>query len=385
MMILSKYRSENIKRNYTMGTKKLDIIPLYDWGMFTEPRPSVVAGPCSAETEEQVMETAKGLKELGINVYRAGIWKPRTHPGSFEGVGAPGLKWMQRAKREYGLKIATEVASEKHVFECLKYGVDLVWLGARTTANPFLVQEIADALKDTDIPVLVKNPVNPDIDLWIGALERLNRAGIKKLGVIHRGFSTADKIKYRNDPQWQMAIELRSRHPELPFFVDPSHMAGCKDYIRELSQRSLDLGFEGLMIESHCNPACALSDAKQQLTPEELKDMLYNQITVRDSDSDAKEWKDNIDQLRAKIDILDENLLYTLGARMKVSKQIGEYKKNNNIAILQTSRWDAVLAKVVTKGKEYGLSEGFLTDVFNAIHEASVEIQNQVISENQSE
>ena len=385
MMILSKDRSENIKRNYTMGTKKLDIIPLYDWGMFTEPRPSVVAGPCSAETEEQVMETAKGLKELGINVYRAGIWKPRTHPGSFEGVGAPGLKWMQRAKREYGLKIATEVASEKHVFECLKYGVDLVWLGARTTANPFLVQEIADALKDTDIPVLVKNPVNPDIDLWIGALERLNRAGIKKLGVIHRGFSTADKIKYRNDPQWQMAIELRSRHPELPFFVDPSHMAGCKDYIRELSQRSLDLGFEGLMIESHCNPACALSDAKQQLTPEELKDMLYNQITVRDSDSDAKEWKDNIDQLRAKIDILDENLLYTLGARMKVSKQIGEYKKNNNIAILQTSRWDAVLAKVVTKGKEYGLSEGFLTDVFNAIHEASVEIQNQVISENQSE
>ena len=385
MMILSKDGSENIKRNYTMGTKKLDIIPLYDWGMFTEPRPSVVAGPCSAETEDQVMETAKGLKELGINVYRAGIWKPRTHPGSFEGVGAPGLKWMQRAKREYGLKIATEVASEKHVFECLKYGVDLVWLGARTTANPFLVQEIADALKDTDIPVLVKNPVNPDIDLWIGALERLNRAGIKKLGVIHRGFSTADKIKYRNDPQWQMAIELRSRHPELPFFVDPSHMAGCKDYIRELSQRSLDLGFEGLMIESHCNPACALSDAKQQLTPEELKDMLYNQITVRDSDSDAKEWKDNIDQLRAKIDILDENLLYTLGARMKVSKQIGEYKKNNNIAILQTSRWDAVLAKVVTKGKEYGLSEGFLTDVFNAIHEASVEIQNQVISENQSE
>ena len=368
-----------------MANKKLDIVPLYEWGMFTEPRPSVVAGPCSAESEEQVMETAKGLKDLGINVYRAGIWKPRTHPGSFEGVGAPGLKWMQRAKKEYGLKISTEVASEKHVFECLKYGVDLVWLGARTTANPFLVQEIADALKDTDIPVLVKNPVNPDIDLWIGALERLNRAGIRKLGVIHRGFSTADKIKYRNDPQWQMAIELRSRHPELPFFVDPSHMAGCKDYIRELSQRSLDLGFEGLMIESHCNPSCALSDAKQQLTPAELSDLLYNQITVRDSDSDAKEWKDNIDQLRAKIDILDENLLYTLGARMKVSRQIGEYKKNNNIAILQTSRWDKVLAKVVAKGEEYGLSEKFLTDVFNAIHEASVEIQNQVISGGRSE
>ena len=331
------------------------------------------------------METAKGLRELGINVFRAGIWKPRTHPGSFEGVGAPGLKWMQRAKKEYGLKIATEVASEKHVFECLKYGVDLVWLGARTTANPFLVQEIADALKDTDIPVLVKNPVNPDIDLWIGALERLNRAGIKKLGVIHRGFSTVDKIKYRNDPQWQMAIELRSRYPELPFFVDPSHMAGCKDYIRELSQRSLDLGFEGLMIESHCNPTVALSDAKQQLTPAELTDLLENQITVRDSDSDSKEWKENIDQLRAKIDILDENLLYTLGARMKVSKQIGEYKKNSNVAILQTSRWDEVLAKVVAKGTEYGLPADFLKDVFNAIHEVSVEIQNQVISGSQSE
>ena len=363
-----------------MANKKLDIIPLYDWGMFTEPRPSVVAGPCSAESEEQVMETARGLKELGINVYRAGIWKPRTHPGSFEGAGSPGLKWLQKAKKEYGLKIATEVASEKHVFECLKFGVDLVWLGARTTANPFLVQEIADALKDTDIPVLVKNPVNPDLDLWIGALERLNRAGIKKLGVIHRGFSTFEKIQYRNDPQWQVAIELRSRHPELPFFVDPSHMAGCKDFIQEISQRSLDLGFEGLMIESHCNPSVALSDAKQQLTPAELSDLLYKQIKVRDADSDAKEWKENIDQLRAKIDIIDENILYTLGSRMKISRQIGEYKKNNNIAILQTSRWDAVLAKVDAKGKEYGLPENFITDVFNAIHEASVEAQNEIIS-----
>ena len=364
-----------------MANKKLDIIPLYEWGMFTEPRPSVISGPCSAETEEQVMETAKGLKELGINVFRAGIWKPRTHPGSFEGVGAEGLRWMQKVKKEYGLKIATEVASEKHVFECLKYGVDLVWLGARTTANPFLVQEIADALKDTDIPVLVKNPVNPDLDLWIGALERLNGAGIRKLGIIHRGFSTFDKIKYRNDPQWQVAIELRSRYPELPFFVDPSHMAGCKDYIREVSQRSLDLGFEGLMIESHCNPSCAWSDAKQQLTPDELKDLLYNQIHVRNADSDSPEWKENIDQLRAKIDIIDENILYALGSRMKISRQIGEYKKSNNIAILQTSRWDAVLAKVIEKGHEYGLSEKFLTDVFNAIHEASVEIQNEIISD----
>ena len=363
-----------------MATIRLDLIPLYEWGMFTEPRPSVIAGPCSAESEEQVMETAKGLRDMGINVFRAGIWKPRTHPGCFEGVGSEGLRWMQKAKKEYGLKIATEVASEKHVFECLKFGVDLVWIGARTTANPFLVQEIADALKDTDIPVLVKNPANPDLDLWIGALERLNRAGIKKLGIIHRGFSTFDKIQYRNDPQWQVAIELRNRFPELPFFVDPSHMAGCKDYIREISQRSLDLGFEGLMIESHCNPSVALSDSRQQLTPAELSDLLYNQITVKDKDSDSPIWKENIDQLRAKIDIIDENILYALGSRMKISRKIGEFKRDSNIAILQTSRWDAVLAKVIEKGGEYGLTEDFIKAVFNAIHEASVEVQNEVIS-----
>ena len=363
-----------------MADKKLEIIPMYEWGMFTEPKPSVVAGPCSAESQEQVMETAKGLKEMGINVFRAGIWKPRTHPGCFEGVGAVGLKWLQKVQQEYGLKVATEVAGEKHVAECLRHGVDMVWLGARTTANPFLVQEIADALKGTDIPVLVKNPVNADLDLWIGALERLSRAGIKKLGVIHRGFSTFDKIKYRNDPQWQVAIELRSRYPELPFFVDPSHMGGSRSYIQEISQRSLDLGFEGLMIESHCNPSVALSDAKQQLTPDQLSDLLYNQLVVRDKDSDAPQWKENIDQLRAKIDVIDENLVYTLGSRMNVSRQIGEYKKENNIAIIQTARWDKVFSKVLEKGRDYGLTEKFLADVFAAIHEASVEVQNEIIS-----
>lgn len=367
-----------------MANKKLDIIPLYEWGMFTEPRPSVVAGPCSAETEEQVMETAKGLKEMGINVYRAGIWKPRTHPGCFEGVGVEGLAWMRKVQQEYGLKITTEVASEKHVRECLKYGMDILWIGARTTANPFLVQEIADALKGTDIPVLVKNPVNQDLDLWIGALERLNRAGIKKLGVIHRGFSTFDKIKYRNDPQWNIVIELRSRYPELPVFVDPSHLGGSRDYILELSQRSLDLGFEGLMIESHCNPSAALSDAKQQLTPSELSDLIYKQITVRDADSDSKEWKENIDHLRAKIDVVDENLLYVLGARMALSRQIGEYKKSNNVAIIQAARWDSIIAKVIEKGKEYGLPEKFLTDLYNSIHEASIEVQNEIISDKSS-
>ena len=368
-----------------MENKRFDIVPLYEWGMFTEPRPSVVAGPCSAESLEQVMETAKGLKEMGINVLRAGIWKPRTHPGCFEGIGTVGLSWLQKAREEYGLKISTEVASEKHVRECLEHGVDLVWIGARTTANPFLVQEIADALKGTDIPVLVKNPVNQDLDLWIGALERLNRAGIRKLGVIHRGFSTFEKIKYRNDPRWNVVVELRSRYPELPVFVDPSHMGGSKDYIYEISQRSLDLGFEGLMIESHCNPSVALSDAKQQLTPAELSDLLYNQIVVRDSDSDSPEWKENIYQLRAKIDIIDENLLYILGSRMALCRQIGEYKKHNNIAIIQSARWDAIHAKVIEKGRDYDLSEKFLTDLFNSIHEASVELQNEIISNKNSE
>ena len=233
--------------------------------------------------------------------------------------------------------------------------------------------------------MLVKNPVNSDLDLWIGALERLNRAGIRKLGVIHRGFSTFDKIKYRNDPQWQIAIELRSRYPELPVFVDPSHMGGNKDYILEISQRSLDLGFEGLMIESHCNPSVALSDAKQQLTPPELTDLLYNKIIVRDADSESKEWKENIDQLRAKIDVIDENIIWALGSRMQISRQIGEYKKNNNIAIIQATRWDSLIAKVVDKGKEHGISEKLLNDVFNAIHEASVEAQNEIISDKRSE
>jgi len=360
--------------------KKLDIAPLSEWGFFTLPRPCVIAGPCSAETEEQVMQTAKELKAFGINVFRAGIWKPRTHPGSFEGVGTPGLKWLQKVKKEYGLKVCTEVASEKHVFECLKYGIDMVWIGARTSANPFLMQEIADALRDTDIPVLVKNPVNPDLDLWIGALERLNNAGIRKIGVIHRGFTAFDPIKYRNNPQWQVAIELRSRYPELPFFCDPSHLAGCKEYILELSQKAMDLGLEGLMIESHCNPSCALSDAKQQLTPAELEDLLYNQIKVRDNDTDNASYKEGIVSLRAQIDVIDDNLIYTLGRRLAISKRIGQYKKDNNIAILQTSRWDSLLAKAVENGKAQGLPEEFVKAVFVAIHEASVRAQNEILS-----
>ena len=369
-----------IKRIYDMA-QKLDLVPATEWGFFTLPRPMVIAGPCSAETEEQVMETAKGLNDVGIHVFRAGIWKPRTHPGSFEGVGTVGLKWLQRVKRELGMHVCTEVASEKHVYECIKFCIDMVWVGARTSANPFLMQEIADALRDTDIPVLVKNPVNPDLDLWIGALERLNQAGIKKLGVIHRGFTTSEKIPYRNDPGWRIAIEQRTRFPELPFFADPSHMAGDRKYLAELSQRAMDLGLEGLMIESHCNPAVALSDAKQQLTPSALIDMLENDIVVRDNDTDSAAYREGIDQLRAQIDVIDENILFAMKSRMAVSAKIGKYKKDHNIAILQTGRWDSLLSEMVRKGGEYGLSEKFLVQVFNAIHEESVRVQNDILSE----
>lgn len=359
--------------------RNLDLIPLSEWGFFTLPRPCVIAGPCSAEHEQQILDTAKGLREIGINVFRAGIWKPRTHPGCFEGIGVPGLKWLQKVKQETGMKVSTEVASGKHVYECIKHGIDMVWIGARTTANPFLVQEIAEALQNTDIPVLVKNPVSADIDLWIGALERLNAMGVKKLGVIHRGFTSMNKIMYRNEPGWQIAIELRSRYPELPFFCDPSHMGGSTDFIEEISQRALDLGLEGLMVESHCNPSCALSDAKQQLIPCELGDMLENKLVVREHDSDNLEYKENIYQLREKIDVIDENLLALMSSRMKISEQIGEYKKTNNISILQTGRWDELLSKMVKKGAGCGLSEHFVVELFNAIHEESVQVQNRIL------
>lgn len=359
--------------------RTLNLTPVGEWGFFTLPRPMIIAGPCSAESEAQVMQTAKGLSDLGIHVFRAGIWKPRTHPGSFEGVGTSGLGWLRKVKSELGMKVCTEVASEKHVYECIKYGVDMVWIGARTSANPFLMQEIADALQGTDIPVLVKNPVNPDLDLWIGALERLNRAGITKLGVIHRGFSTSQKMVYRNDPGWRLAIDLRTRFPELPFFADPSHMAGDRKYLLELSQSALDLGLDGLMIESHCDPSCALSDAKQQLTPAQLQDML-GKIKVRDNDTDSLEYKEGIDQLRAQIDVIDENLLFMLKSRNAVSCKIGQYKKEHNIAILQTSRWDQVLASMLEKGKGYDLAPGFLSAIFNAIHEESVRLQNEILS-----
>ena len=353
---------------------ELDIIPGPEWGFFTLPRPMCIAGPCSAESEEQVMETASGLAAFGIHVFRAGIWKPRTHPGSFEGVGVPGLKWMRKAKEAFGMKTCTEVASEKHVLECIKYGVDMVWVGARTSANPFLMQEIADALEGTDMPVLVKNPVNPDIDLWIGALERLNRAGLRKLGVIHRGFSTSAPIAYRNDPGWKIAIELRTRYPQMAFFADPSHMAGDRKYLLELSQRAMDLGLDGLMVESHCNPDCALSDAKQQLTPRDLQTLLES-LVIRENSSEDKNYREGIDALRARIDVLDENLLKLLKDRMDVSRAIGAYKKEHNVAILQAGRWEQLLSGMVERGTALGISEQAITAIMTAIHDESVRVQ----------
>lgn len=357
---------------------ELDIVPVSEWGFFTLPRPMCIAGPCSAETEEQVMETAKGLADFGIHVFRAGIWKPRTHPGCFEGIGTTGLKWLRRVKEELGMKVCTEVATEKHVLECIKYGIDMVWIGARTSANPFLMQEIANALEGTDLPVMVKNPVNPDLDLWIGALERLNRAGVRKLGVIHRGFSTSAPILYRNDPGWRIAIELRTRYPQMTFFADPSHMAGDRKYLQELSQRAMDLGLEGLMVESHRCPDQAWSDAKQQLTPRDLQTLLES-LVIRENTSDNEDYKEGIDALRARIDVLDESLLKLLSDRNKISNQIGQYKRDHNVAILQAVRWEQVLTDMINKGKVQGLSEESVSAIFNAIHDESVRVQNEVM------
>lgn len=340
----------------------------------------IIAGPCSAETQEQVLNTARRLSQIGVKVFRAGIWKPRTHPGCFEGVGPEGLKWLGKVKTSFGMKVCTEVANARHVEDCLKAGIDMLWIGARTTANPFLVQEIAEALSGTDIPVLVKNPVSPDPELWIGAIERLLACGVSKIGVIHRGFSSVEELKYRNDPKWQIAVEFRTSHPEIPFFCDPSHIAGDKALVREIAQRALDLGLDGLMIESHCQPVMALSDASQQLTPDELS-VLLSELVVRNEDSDSSAYKDNIEQLRSRIDLTDEQILRLLASRMHLCRQIGEYKRANNISILQTSRWEKVLSSVVAKGKELGLSEDFVMQIFNTIHETSVQIQDEILSD----
>lgn len=341
-----------------------------------EKRPMVIAGPCSAETEEQVMTTAKQLADRGVKIFRAGVWKPRTKPGGFEGVGVDALPWLKAVKKETGMYVATEVATAKHVYECLKAGVDIVWIGARTTANPFAMQEIADALKGVDIPVLVKNPVNPDLELWIGAMERINNAGLKRIAAIHRGFSSFDKKLYRNLPQWHIPIELRRRMPNLPIFCDPSHIGGKRELIASLSQQAMDLGFDGLIVESHCNPDEAWSDAAQQITPDVL-DYILNLLVIR-KDTHSTE---SLNELRKQIDECDNDLIQLLAKRMRVCREIGTYKKEHGVNILQTGRYNEILDKRGAQGALCGMDQAFIKKVFEAIHEESVRQQMEIINQ----
>ncbi len=341
--------------------------------------PLVIAGPCSAETEEQVLKIAHELKDTDVNYYRAGIWKPRTRPGNFEGVGAIGLKWLQKVKEETGLKIATEVANRAHVDLALEHDVDLLWIGARSTVSPFIVQEIADALEGTDKVVLIKNPVNPDLSLWLGAVERLYTADINNLGVIHRGFSTYEKTKYRNIPEWQMAIELQTKFPDLPIINDPSHINGKRDMVLEVSQTALDLNFDGLMIETHHDPDNAWSDAAQQVTPSSLVQIMKD-LKIRKETDKEEEYSKKMSTSRAQIDIIDNQLIDILGKRMKVSDTIGELKKQRNVAVLQTNRWNAILGSMILEGESKGLSEEFVLRMFKAIHQESINHQEKIIN-----
>ncbi|QSS97132.1 bifunctional 3-deoxy-7-phosphoheptulonate synthase/chorismate mutase type II [Psychroflexus sp. ALD_RP9] len=341
--------------------------------------PLVIAGPCSAETEEQVLTIAHQLKDTDTSVMRAGIWKPRTRPGNFEGVGAIGLEWLKRAKEETGLKIATEVANKTHVELALKADVDVLWIGARSTVSPFIVQEIADALKGTDKIVLIKNPVNPDLALWLGAVERFYTADIKNLGVIHRGFSTYEKIKYRNNPEWQIAVDLQSRFPDLPLIVDPSHIAGDRDLVFDICQTALDLNYDGLMVETHHAPDKAWSDAAQQITPAFLDQMTID-LKIRNREGEDK-FNTDIKQLRSKIDLIDDQILEALGKRMKVADSIGYLKKENNVAILQPERWNAILQRLIANADENDLSKEFVIRFLKAIHQESIQHQHKIISQ----
>ena len=341
--------------------------------------PLVIAGPCSAETEAQVLKIAHELKDSDVNYYRAGIWKPRTRPGNFEGVGALGLKWLQKVKAETGLKTATEVANRAHVELALEHDIDLLWIGARSTVSPFIVQEIADALQGTDEIVLIKNPVNPDLALWLGAVERLKSANIQNLGVIHRGFSTYGKSKYRNNPEWQLAIELQTKFPDLPLINDPSHITGKRDMVFDVSQTALDLNFDGLMIETHTDPDNAWSDAAPQITPETLiqytKDLKIRKESITEAD-----YTKELQKLRAQIDVADNQLLENLGKRMLVAEAIGQLKKEKNVAVLQSKRWNEILGKMVLEGEQHNLSEEFILKLFKAIHQESINHQKQILN-----
>jgi chorismate mutase len=342
-------------------------------------RPLIISGPCSAETEEQLLATAQRLAATGkVDMLRAGIWKPRTKPGMFEGVGAKGLPWLQQAKKITGLPTTVEVATAKQVQDALTFDVDVLWIGARTTVNPFSVQEVADALRGVDVPVLIKNPINPDLELWSGAAERIARAGIKQIGLIHRGFSSYGNTEYRNAPMWHLAIDMKLKYPGMPFINDPSHICGRRDILLDTMQKAIDLDYDGFIIESHIDPDNAWSDAKQQVTPERLAEML-DSIIWRKEDVSNEEYHAALEKLRQQINQLDDELMQILGQRMKIAEQIGKYKKNNNITILQTSRWNEIIERATAKGDKIGLSKEFITKYFDAVHMESINHQKKVL------
>jgi chorismate mutase len=340
--------------------------------------PLVIAGPCSAETEEQVLKIAHELKDSDVNYFRAGIWKPRTRPGMFEGVGELGLRWLKKVKEQTGMKTCTEVANAAHCKLAIDNDVDLLWIGARTAVSPFIMQEIADALHGTDKIVLVKNPINPDLALWLGGIERLYTADIKNLGAIHRGFSTYEKSKYRNVPEWQIAIEFQNRFPDLPLICDPSHITGNREMIFDVSQTALDLNFDGLMIETHFDPDNAWSDAAQQVTPTKLKQIMQD-LKIRKETNTEADYENSLNNLRAQINVADDQLIDLLGKRMKVSEQIGALKKEKNVAVLQSKRWNEILGNMILEGESKGLSEEFVLRMFKAIHQESINHQEKVI------
>ena len=355
----------------------LQLSPLNLLGTASAQRPTVIAGPCSAETEEQVMNTAAQLAGKGVKIFRAGIWKPRTKPGGFEGIGKEGLPWLNRVQQELGMKVATEVATKGHVEAALEAGIDVLWIGARTAANPFAMQEIADALAGHDVPVLVKNPVNPDLELWIGGLERINQAGITRLGVIHRGFSTYEKKLYRNLPMWHIPIELHRLLPGLPIFCDPSHIGGARELVAPLCQQAMDLGFDGLIVECHCNPDAAWSDAKQQVRPDVL-DFILDRLVIRNTAASTE----SLDVLRHQIDEIDNSLIEMLAKRMRISREIGQYKREHDMTVVQTTRYNEILDKRGAQGVLCGMSADFIKAVFEAVHEESVRQQIEIMNKN---
>ncbi len=363
---------------------QLNIQPLDSW-INIKNEPLLISGPCSAETEDQLLSTAHLLKATGkVSVLRAGIWKPRTRPGEFEGIGSIGLQWLKRAKEETGLPTAVEVANAKHVEEALAAGVDILWIGARSTVNPFTVQEIADALQGVDIPVLVKNPVNPDLQLWIGALERINKAGITKLGAIHRGFSSFEKSAFRNEPMWELAIQLKTLCPELPIINDPSHICGNRELIPYISQKALDLDMQGLMIESHLDPSVAWTDAKQQVTPAALAEMV-SKFTLRQPESKNEEFTDKLADLRKEIDKIDDLVLQKLAERMSITQKIGEFKRDNQVTILQVNRWDEIMQKRTSFAKALKLDINFTEKFLELVHGESIRRQTEIMNAGKAE